>query len=145
MGPWPRAGVARCEIRAPSRPSRPTSGSGYGGRRSRTSAGLRAWLRVHSEGATASPRASTKEGRGSSVAAHNRLTVEQIAALEPGDTVTIESAADFGKPRHAIGTVVRLAGTHIVVSCKSPRGVRYVHHFARRDGVRIGGGPERSL
>ena len=48
-------------------------------------------------------------------------------------------------PRHAVGTVVRLAGTHIVVSCKSPRGVRYVHHFARRDGVRIGGGHRAEL
>ena len=61
------------------------------------------------------------------MAAHNRLTADQIAALEPGDTVTIESAADFGRPRHAVGTIVRVAGTHIVVSCKSPRGVRYVH------------------
>jgi hypothetical protein len=68
------------------------------------------------------------------VAAENRLTADQIAALAPGDTVTTESAADFGRPRHAFGTVVRLAGTHIVVSCQSPRGVRYVHHFARRDG-----------
>ncbi len=60
----------------------------------------------------------------------NRLTAEQLAALEPGDTVTIESAADFGRPRHAVGTVVRVAGPHIVVSCTSPRGVRCVHHFA---------------
>jgi hypothetical protein len=80
------------------------------------------------------------------VGAHNRLTADQIAALEPGDTVTIESAAaDFGRPRHALGTVVRVAGTHIVVSCKSPGGVRYVHHFARRDGVRIGGGHRAEL
>ena len=79
------------------------------------------------------------------MAAENRLTADQIAALTPGDTVTIESAADFSKPRHAVGTVVRLAGTHIVVSCESPRGVRYVHHFARRDGVRIGGGHRAEL
>jgi hypothetical protein len=56
------------------------------------------------------------------VAAHNRLTADQIAALGPGDTVTIESAADFARPRHARGTVVRVAGPHIVVTCKSPRG-----------------------
>ena len=79
------------------------------------------------------------------MAAHNRLTADQIATLEPGDTVTIESAADFGRPRHAVGTVVRVAGTHIVVTCKSPRGVRYVHHFGRRDGVRIGGGHRAEL
>jgi hypothetical protein len=85
------------------------------------------------------------EGRSSSVAADNRLTSDELAALGPGDTVTIESAADFGRPRHAVGTVVRVAGPHIVVSCKSPRGVRYVHHFARRDGVRIGGGHRAEL
>ena len=51
------------------------------------------------------------------MAAHNRLTADQIAALAPGDTVTIESAADF-----ALGTVVRVAGPHIVVTCKGPRG-----------------------
>jgi hypothetical protein len=28
----------------------------------------------------------------------NRLTAEQLAALEPGDTVTIESAQDFRRP-----------------------------------------------
>lgn len=55
------------------------------------------------------------------MAADNRLTAEQIAALlEPGDTVTIESAADFARPRHALGTVVRVAGPHVVVTCKSP-------------------------
>jgi hypothetical protein len=73
------------------------------------------------------------------MSAENRLTADQLATLAPGDTVTIESAVDFGRPRHAVGTVVRVAGPHIVVSCKSPRGVRYVHHFSRRDGVRIGG------
>ena len=56
------------------------------------------------------------------MAAHNRLTADQIAALGPGDTVTIESAADFARPRHALGTVVRVAGPHIVVTCKGPRG-----------------------
>jgi hypothetical protein len=38
-----------------------------------------------------------------------------------------------------------VAGTHIVVSFKSPRGVRCVHHFARQDGVRIGGGHRAEL
>jgi hypothetical protein len=56
------------------------------------------------------------------VAADNRPIAEQIAALEPGDTVTIESAADFAPPRHALGTVVRLAGPYIVVTCQSPCG-----------------------
>ena len=79
------------------------------------------------------------------MAVENRLTAEQLGALVPGDAVTIESAGDFGRPRCTVGTVVRLAGTHIVVSCKSPRGVRYVHHCARRDGVRIGGGHRAEL
>ena len=79
------------------------------------------------------------------MAAHNRLTADQIAALEPGDTVAIESAADFGRPRYTVGTVVRVAGRHIVVSCRSPRGVRYVHQFDRRTGVRIGGGAVAQL
>jgi hypothetical protein len=39
-----------------------------------------------------------------------RLTAEQLAALEPGDTVTIESEASFGRPRHATGTIARVAG-----------------------------------
>jgi hypothetical protein len=57
------------------------------------------------------------------VAADNRLTAEQIAALlEPGDTVTIESAADLARPRHALGTVVRVAGPHIVVTARAPAG-----------------------
>jgi hypothetical protein len=79
------------------------------------------------------------------VAVDNRLTADQVAALGPGDTVTIESARDFGKPRRTVGAVVRVAGPHIVVTCKSPRGVRYVHHFSRRDGVRIGAGHRAEL
>jgi hypothetical protein len=74
------------------------------------------------------------------MAAQNRLTAEQLAALEPGDPVTIETSGDFRRPRHSDGTVVRLVGSCIVVSCRSPRGVPYVHQFDRRTGVRIGGG-----
>jgi hypothetical protein len=55
-------------------------------------------------------------------AGHNRPIAEQIAAHEPGDTVTIESAAGFAPPRHALGTVGRLAGPYIVVTCQSPCG-----------------------
>jgi hypothetical protein len=72
------------------------------------------------------PPGSTTEGRSSRAGAYHRLTTDDMAALEPGASVTIESAADFGRPRHALGAVVRLAGSHIVVSCTSPRGVRYV-------------------
>ena len=38
-----------------------------------------------------------------------------------------------------LGTVVRFVGSQIVVSCRSDRDVRYVHHFDWR-GVRVGGG-----
>ena len=79
------------------------------------------------------------------MAAENRLTAEQLATLAPGDSVTIESAADFGRPRHSTGTVVRIEGPHIVVSWRSARGVPYVHRYGRRDGVRAGGGHRAEL
>jgi hypothetical protein len=43
------------------------------------------------------------------------------------------------------GTVVRLEGSCIVVSWRSPRGVPYVHRYALRNGVRIGGGHHAHL
>jgi hypothetical protein len=73
------------------------------------------------------------------VSAGNRLTVDQLAALAPGDPVVIETSGDFRRPRQSTGTVVRILGPHIVVSVRSTRGVPYVDHFDRRDGVRIGG------
>jgi hypothetical protein len=79
------------------------------------------------------------------MAAENRLTGEQLAALSPGDTVTIETSRDLRRPAFSSGTVARVEGPHIVVSCRSPRGVAYVHHFDRRDGVRIGGGHRAEL
>lgn len=51
------------------------------------------------------------------MAAEERLTADQLAALVPGDPVTIETAADFTRPRYSTGTVVRLEGPQIVVSC----------------------------
>jgi len=48
-------------------------------------------------------------------------------------------SATFRRPKHVAGTVVRRVGSQIVVSCRSDRGVPYVHHFDRR-GVRVGGG-----
>jgi hypothetical protein len=79
------------------------------------------------------------------VAAENRLTAEQLAVLAPGDPVTIETTADFARPRYSEGAVVRLEGPHIVVTCRSSRGVPYVHRFGRRDGVRSGGGHRAEL
>jgi hypothetical protein len=78
------------------------------------------------------------------VAVDNRLTAEQLAALTPGDPVTIEFVRDFRRPKHVAGHVVRLVGSQIVVSCRSDRGVPYVHHFDRR-GIRVGGGGQAEL
>jgi hypothetical protein len=39
----------------------------------------------------------------------NRLTAEQLAALGPGDTVTVESAQDFRRPEQVTGTEGRAA------------------------------------
>jgi len=79
------------------------------------------------------------------VAVENRLSAEQLAALAPGDVVVIESAQDFRKPRRSTGTVVRIEGPHIVVTCRSPRGIPYVQRYGRRDGVRMGGGNRAEL
>ena len=49
------------------------------------------------------------------MAAGNRLTREQLAALAAGDTVTIETGSDFGRSRHTTGTVVRTGPSHVVV------------------------------
>ncbi len=78
------------------------------------------------------------------MAVDNRLTGEQLAALAPGDPVTIEFVRDFRRPKYGAGTVVRVVGSRIVVSCCSDRGVRYVHEFGR-DGVRLGGGGPAEL
>lgn len=78
------------------------------------------------------------------MAVDNRLTAEQLAVLGPGDPVTIELVRDYGRPKHVGGEVFRTVGPHLLVSCRSDRGVRYVHAFAR-DGVRIGGGGRAEL
>jgi hypothetical protein len=74
------------------------------------------------------------------VSAENRLTTEQIAALSPGETVTVESGAEFGRRRHATATVVRVNASHVVVCCVGPRGGKFVELYGLRDGVRRGGG-----
>jgi hypothetical protein len=78
------------------------------------------------------------------VAADNRLTAEQLAALAPGDPVVIEFVRDFRRPKHVAGSIVRFVGSQIVVSCRSDRGVPYVHHFDRR-GIRVGGSGHAEL
>jgi len=75
------------------------------------------------------------------VAAGNRLTGEQLAALAPGDTVTIETGSGFGRSRHTTGTVVRTGPSHVVVSVAGPRGGTFIERYSVRDGVRDSGGP----
>ncbi len=69
----------------------------------------------------------------------NRLTADQLAALEPGDTVPIESEASLGRPRQVGGTVVRITGLDIVVKVPGRHGVTHQERYRRRDGVRVGG------
>jgi hypothetical protein len=75
------------------------------------------------------------------VAAGNRLTEEQLAALAPGDTVTIETGSGFGRSRHTTGTVVRTGRFHVVVSVAGPRGGTFIERYSVRYGVRDSGGP----
>ncbi len=69
----------------------------------------------------------------------NRLTVEQLAALVPGDEVVIETAAESSRPRRTTGIVVRADGPYLAVSVRSPRGAAYIEQYRRRDGSRVGG------
>ena len=74
------------------------------------------------------------------MAAGNRLTGEQLAALAPGDTVTIETGSDFGRSRHITGTVIRTGPFHVVVSVAGPRGGTFIERYSLRDGLRDSGG-----
>ncbi|SNS33108.1 hypothetical protein SAMN06893096_103251 [Geodermatophilus pulveris] len=70
----------------------------------------------------------------------NRLTAAQLAALTPGDTVTIESAPDVRGTRWAVGTVIRVGAAEIVVKSRGRRGT-FVERYGRRDGIRRSGSP----
>jgi hypothetical protein len=59
---------------------------------------------VHSIAAT--PLRHRPEGEVHAMAADNRLTAEQFAALKPGDLVTIEFVRDFRRPKHVACQVV---------------------------------------
>ncbi len=69
----------------------------------------------------------------------NRLTADQLAALTPGDTVTIESGAEFSRRKYRSGQVVRLDPSYVVVSAPGPRGGTFIERYSLRDGVRVGG------
>jgi hypothetical protein len=79
------------------------------------------------------------------VSAENRLTAEQLAALSPGDAVTVESGLEFGRRRHASARVVRVDGFCVTVSCQGPRGSTFVERYSLRDGLRMGGGTRAEL
>jgi hypothetical protein len=84
------------------------------------------------------PRAINAGGK-KNVGAENRLTAEQLAALRPGESVTVESGAEFGRRRYATASVVRVNAFQIVVSCEGPRGGKFVELYGLRDGIRAGG------
>jgi hypothetical protein len=73
------------------------------------------------------------------VSAENRLTAEQLAALTTGDTVTLESGAEFSRRHYRTGRVVRIDPSHIVINTKGPRGGSFIECYGRRDGIRVGG------
>jgi hypothetical protein len=79
------------------------------------------------------------------VEAGTRLTADQLAALAPGDHVTIESGAEVGRPRHTSGTVIRVEDAEIVVKIRGPRGAIYTERYSRRDGYRVGRGNRAAL
>src|SRR5688572_9717309 len=57
----------------------------------------------------------------------------------PGDTVTIESGAEFSRRKYQSGQVVRLDPSYVVVSAPGPRGGTFIERYGRRDGIRVGG------
>src|SRR3954468_7962086 len=79
------------------------------------------------------------------MAAENRQTADQLAALAPGDDVNVESGLEFGRRRHVTATVARVDGSCLQVRCRGPRGASYVERYGLRDGIRIGGGTRAEL
>jgi hypothetical protein len=73
------------------------------------------------------------------VAVENRLSPERLAALEPGDAVTIEVSTGVGRPKRLGGTVARIVGPHVFVKVRSRHGGTYAEQYRLRDGVRVGG------
>jgi hypothetical protein len=71
------------------------------------------------------------------LAAENRLTVDQLAALAAGDGVTIESGEEFGRRRYCSGTVARINGSYLTVASTSAGGAKPVERYSLRDGFRI--------
>lgn len=57
----------------------------------------------------------------------------------PRATASPSVGAEFGRRRYTAGTVVRLDGSHIVVTCRGPGGGPFIERYGRRDGVRVGG------
>jgi len=79
------------------------------------------------------------------VSAENRLTADQLAALAPGDSVTIESGTEFSRPRYGSGTVIRRTATHLVICCTTKHGGVYHEQYRLKDGIRDGGGGPAEL
>jgi hypothetical protein len=73
------------------------------------------------------------------------LSPDQLAALAPGDAVTVESGLELGRRRRTPGTVTRVTDTKVVVRVQSPRGAVYVREFALRTGIAAGRGSSAAL
>jgi hypothetical protein len=52
--------------------------------------------------------------------------------------VTIQSSADFARPRLSTGTVVRVCPTYLVVASEGPRGGTFIENYSLRTGLREG-------
>jgi hypothetical protein len=74
------------------------------------------------------------------LAVENRLTADELAALAPGDPVTVESGVEFARRRNTDGTVARVTNRHVVVRCGG-----YVECYRLRDGIRDGGAGRAEL
>ncbi|HLM04505.1 MAG TPA: hypothetical protein VK402_04870 [Blastococcus sp.] len=78
------------------------------------------------------------------MSAENRLSADQLAALAPGDVISIESGADSGRPGMP-AAVVRRTATHLVIRCATKRGGVYQEQYRLQDGTRDGEGGHAEL
>src|SRR3954469_20887002 len=139
-GRSPRARGARCGSRAPTAPSPRRTVRGWGGDAAGGTPDGASGRRGYIQTAPRPPPGRSAPEEESSVAAGHRLTRAQLAALAPGDPVTVEAGADFGRWRHTTGTVVRTGPSHLVAQHRTPRGGTFIQRYPLRDALRDSGG-----
>src|SRR4051794_15440579 len=131
---------ARCGSRAPTTPSPRRTVRGWGGDAAEGTPDGASGRRGYIQTAPRPPPGHSAPEEESSVAAGHRLTRAQLAALAPGDPVTVETGADFGRWRHTTGTVVRTDPSHLVAQHRTPRGGTFIQRYPLRDALRDSGG-----